>query len=64
MAVIKSNQEIAKDVFRMTVSGVSLGRAGQFYLLRVPGVEVLNVGTTSKTMPDFPSMWERMVSGR
>lgn len=32
--------------------------------LRVPGVRIINVGTTSKTMPDFPSMWERMVSGR
>ncbi len=30
--------------------------------LRVPCVQVINVGTTSKTMPDFPSMWERMVS--
>jgi 3-phosphoshikimate 1-carboxyvinyltransferase len=31
--------------------------------LRVPGVWVLNVGTTSKTMPDFPLMWERMLAG-
>lgn len=30
--------------------------------LRVPGVEVLNVGTTSKTMPDFPAMWEGMLT--
>jgi 3-phosphoshikimate 1-carboxyvinyltransferase len=30
--------------------------------LRVPGVWVLNVGTTSKTMPDFPLMWERMLA--
>lgn len=37
MAVIKSNREIAKDVFRMSVSGVPLGRAGQFCMLRVPG---------------------------
>ncbi len=29
--------------------------------LRVPGVEVLNVGTTSKTMPDFPRMWRDML---
>jgi 3-phosphoshikimate 1-carboxyvinyltransferase len=29
--------------------------------LRVPGVEVLNVGTTSKTMPAFPSMWRAML---
>ncbi len=36
MAVIVSNQSIAKDVFRMTVSGLMQGRAGQFYLLSVP----------------------------
>jgi len=29
--------------------------------LRVPGIEVLNVGTTSKTMPEFPSMWRAML---
>ena len=29
--------------------------------LRVPDVEVLNVGTTSKTMPEFPSMWRTML---
>ncbi len=30
--------------------------------MRVPGVQVINVGTTSKTMPEFPAMWERMVA--
>ncbi len=29
--------------------------------LRVPGVDVLNVGTTSKTMPEFPAMWKGML---
>ena len=37
MAVILSNQQIADGIFRMTVSGIPTGRAGQFYLLRVPG---------------------------
>ena len=37
MAVIRSNEKIAQGVYRMTVSGAPLGRAGQFYLLRVPG---------------------------
>jgi len=32
--------------------------------LRVPDVEVINVGTTSKTMPDFPAMWCAMVASR
>lgn len=29
--------------------------------LRVPGVDVVNVATTAKTMPDFPSMWIDML---
>lgn len=37
MAVILSNKQIANGIFRMTVSGLTKGRAGQFYLLRVPG---------------------------
>ena len=37
MVIIASNQCIAEGVFRMTVSGAPLGRAGQFFMLRVPG---------------------------
>lgn len=37
MAVINKNEPIAQGVYRMTVSGAPLGRAGQFYMLRVPG---------------------------
>ncbi|WNM23853.1 3-phosphoshikimate 1-carboxyvinyltransferase [Demequina capsici] len=29
--------------------------------LTVPGLQVLNVGTVAKTMPDFPLMWARML---
>ncbi|GIG55416.1 3-phosphoshikimate 1-carboxyvinyltransferase [Demequina activiva] len=29
--------------------------------LAVPGLQVLNVGTTAKTMPDFPDMWKAML---
>ena len=29
--------------------------------LRVPGVLVEDVGTTAKTLPDFPGMWHRML---
>jgi len=29
--------------------------------LVTPGVQILNVGTTAKTMPDFPQMWRGMV---
>ncbi|SED90212.1 3-phosphoshikimate 1-carboxyvinyltransferase [Arthrobacter alpinus] len=40
---------------RMATAGAIIG-------LAVPGVEVENIATTSKTMPNFPSMWEAMVS--
>ncbi len=29
--------------------------------LRIPGTRVVNVGTTAKTMPDFPAMWRGML---
>ena len=29
--------------------------------LAVPGLQVVNVGTTAKTMPDFPDMWKAML---
>lgn len=32
--------------------------------LRVPGVELSDVATTGKTMPDFPRMWSNFVEGR
>lgn len=32
--------------------------------LRVPGVRVVDVGTTAKTLPDFVAMWGRMLDGR
>jgi 3-phosphoshikimate 1-carboxyvinyltransferase len=41
---------------RMATAGAILG-------LAVPGIQVQDVGTTAKTMPDFPAMWERLVSG-
>ena len=41
---------------RMATAGAIIG-------LRVPGIEVENIETTSKTMPDFPSMWANMLGG-
>lgn len=32
--------------------------------LVVPGIEVENVGTTQKTLPDFPERWAAMLAGR
>ncbi|HEX3648094.1 MAG TPA: 3-phosphoshikimate 1-carboxyvinyltransferase [Pseudonocardiaceae bacterium] len=39
---------------RMATAGAVVG-------LRVAGVEVDDIGTTAKTLPDFPAMWSRML---
>ena len=39
---------------RMATSGAIIG-------LVVPGVEVENIGTTSKTLPEFPELWSILV---
>jgi 3-phosphoshikimate 1-carboxyvinyltransferase len=39
---------------RMATAGAIIG-------LAVDGVEVENIGTTSKTLPDFPAMWTAML---
>ncbi|MFT4200798.1 3-phosphoshikimate 1-carboxyvinyltransferase [Gordonia sp. (in: high G+C Gram-positive bacteria)] len=39
---------------RMATAGALIG-------LCVPGVEVVDIGTTAKTLPDFPAMWAQMV---
>lgn len=41
---------------RMAMAAAVLG-------LRIPGVLVEDIGTTSKTLPDFPGMWEAMIAG-
>lgn len=41
---------------RMATSGALIG-------LRVPGVEVEDIATTSKTMPGFPALWQGMLAG-
>lgn len=40
---------------RMATAGALIG-------LCVPGVEVVDIGTTAKTLPDFPQMWADMLS--
>jgi 3-phosphoshikimate 1-carboxyvinyltransferase len=42
---------------RMATAGAIIG-------LRVPGVEVEDIGTTAKTLPDFPGMWVAMLAGQ
>jgi 3-phosphoshikimate 1-carboxyvinyltransferase len=41
---------------RMATAGAIIG-------LRVPGVTVDDIGTTAKTLPEFPDMWQRMLRG-
>ncbi len=42
---------------RMATAGAIIG-------LRVPDVEVEDIGTTAKTLPDFPRMWADMLVGQ
>ncbi|MCV7422039.1 3-phosphoshikimate 1-carboxyvinyltransferase [Mycobacterium yunnanensis] len=42
---------------RMATAGAVVG-------LRVPGVEVEDIATTAKTLPDFPGMWADMLAGQ
>lgn len=41
---------------RLATTGALLG-------LAVPGVAVDDIGTTAKTMPEFPELWQRMLAG-
>ncbi|WP_314424540.1 3-phosphoshikimate 1-carboxyvinyltransferase [uncultured Microbacterium sp.] len=41
---------------RMATTGALIG-------LRVPGVEIDDIGTTAKTLPEFTLLWERMLGG-
>jgi 3-phosphoshikimate 1-carboxyvinyltransferase len=45
------------DDHRMATAGAVIG-------LRVPGVEVENVATTAKTLPEFVQMWTAMLEAR
>lgn len=42
---------------RMATTGAIIG-------LRVPGISIENIGTTAKTMPDFPELWSAMLSSQ
>ena len=41
-----------------------MATAGAIVGLRVPGVEVEDIATTAKTLPDFPRMWADMLAGQ
>ncbi len=41
-----------------------MATAGAIVGLRVPGVEVEDIGTTAKTLPEFPRLWAAMFEGQ
>ena len=41
-----------------------MATAGAIAGLRVPGVEVDDIASTSKTLPDFPGLWSDMLAGQ
>ncbi len=41
-----------------------MATAGAIVGLRVPGVEVEDIATTSKTLPNFPRMWATLMAGQ
>lgn len=45
------------DDHRMATAGAVLG-------LRIPGIEVVDIATTAKTLPDFAFMWASLLVGR
>ena len=40
-----------------------LATTGALVGLAVPGIEIDDIGTTAKTMPEFPELWRRMLAG-
>ncbi|AFM16185.1 3-phosphoshikimate 1-carboxyvinyltransferase [Mycolicibacterium chubuense NBB4] len=41
-----------------------MATAGAIVGLRVPGTEVEDIGTTAKTLPEFPQLWADMLAGQ
>jgi 3-phosphoshikimate 1-carboxyvinyltransferase len=40
-----------------------MATAGAIIGLAVPGVEIENIGTTAKTLPQFPELWHGLLAG-
>lgn len=54
-APLHGGQWLSYDDHRMATAGALIG-------LVVPGVEVENIGTTAKTLPQFPELWHAMIT--
>ncbi|HEU0206637.1 MAG TPA: 3-phosphoshikimate 1-carboxyvinyltransferase [Pseudolysinimonas sp.] len=55
-ASLRGGPWLAHEDHRMATSGALLG-------LAVPGIEVDDIGSTSKTLPEFPELWELLLRG-
>lgn len=53
-ATLRAGKWLSYEDHRMATAGAVIG-------LRVPGVEVENIATTSKTMPEFAKLWSNML---
>jgi 3-phosphoshikimate 1-carboxyvinyltransferase len=53
-------QDLHSSVFH-TYDDHRLATAGAVIGLVVPGIEIENVATTRKTMPDFPGLWKSLI---
>lgn len=51
---LNASQWNSYDDHRMATTGALIG-------LRVSGMEIINVASTAKTMPEFTTMWQKMV---
>jgi len=54
-AALHGGQWLSYDDHRMATAGALIG-------LAVAGVEVENIGTTAKTLPQFPELWQSMIT--
>jgi len=41
-----------------------MAMAGAIAGLAVPGLEIDDIATTSKTLPEFPELWSDMLAGQ
>ena len=53
---LRAAQWLSYEDHRMATAGAIIG-------LRVPGIQVENIGTTAKTMPNFTELWTAMLEG-
>jgi 3-phosphoshikimate 1-carboxyvinyltransferase len=56
-APLSGGKWMSYEDHRMATAGAIIG-------LRVPGIEVENIATTSKTMPEFVELWMGMLEGK